>query len=161
MSIFACQNEYHSMKKIFSIIIIIGMVAIVFSCSKEEEPCEAIIENSGIIHKSVDISSCEEPFYQGNFVINNNVEYDSVLALNNSCDRPFIDFSSYTLLGRYAYTSNTGSYYRKVVADTVNSSYNYTITVTNCGSCNCLSQNMNWVLVPKLPYTWSVKFIVN
>lgn len=149
------------MKKILSIIIIIGTIALVLSCGKEEEPCEAIIENSGIIHRSVDIGSCDEPFYHGNFVINSNVEYDSVLSLNNNCDRPFIDFSSFTLLGRYAFTSNTGSYYRNVVVDSVNNRYNYTIRVTNCGSCNCLSQNMNWVLVPKLPSAWSVKFLVN
>jgi len=149
------------MKKLFFIFLMIGMTAIIYSCNKEEEPCESIVENSGIIVKSVDIRACDQPFYQGSFVIESDAQYDSVLNLNTHCERPFVDFSSYTLLGRYAYTANTGSYYRKVVVDSANMRYNYTITVENCGSCNCLSQNMNWVTVPKLPSGWSVKFTVN
>lgn len=148
------------MKKLFSIIMILLMFAFVSSCSKEEEPCEAIVENSGIIVESVAVNACDEPFYQGSFVIDNNAELDSILQLNNNCEKPLIDFSAYTLLGRYAYTNNTGSYYRNVTIDTANLRYNYTITVENCGSCNCLSQNMNWVTVPKLPADWTVKFTV-
>jgi len=141
-------------------IVFVAFAVLILSCTKDEEPCEAIIENSGIIVASVNISSCEQPFYQGSFVIRTNAEYDELLSTNNPCDRPFIDFSSLSLLGRYAYTANTGSYFRNVEIDTAHSRYVYTITVENCGSCNCLSENMNWVTVPKLPEEWTVKFVV-
>lgn len=131
------------------------------SCNKNEEECNAVIENSGIIISSVDISACNDPFYSGNFVIQSNQELDSVLNLNSGCNIPEIDFSSYTLLGRYAYTNGTGSYYRKVESDTANLRYEYTITVKTCEDCSCLNENMNWVLVPRLPDDWNVTFIVN
>ena len=142
------------------IIILIALGFLVNSCNKDEETCESIISNEGIIVESVDFN-CNDPFYSGNFVIDSNAELDSVMNLNSGCQQPEIDFTSYTLLGRYAYTSAIGSYYRNVEEDTTNLRYNYTITVKNCGSCNCLSQNMNWVLVPKLPNDWTVKFTVN
>lgn len=147
------------MKKLKYTLILLGIM-VISSCTKDEEPCEAIIKNSGIIISSVDIHSCEVPFYHGNFVIRTNAEYDELLASNTHCDRPFVDFSSHSLLGRYAYTSSTGSYYRNVVIDSTNMRYDYTITVENCGSCNCLSENMNWVTVPKLPDEWTVQFEV-
>jgi len=148
------------MKKLLSIILVFGFVFLINSCAKDEEPCEAIIQNKGIIVSSVDIHSCDEPFYHGDFVIRTNVEYSDLLASNNNCDHPFIDFSSYTLLGRYAFTSNTGSYYRNVEVDSANMQFIYTVTVENCGTCNCLSENMNWVTVPKFPDEWTVKFVV-
>lgn len=147
------------MKRIWSYLLISALVMVSFSCDKDEEDCEAIIENSGIIVSSVSINSCDEPFYDQAFLITNDADLDLVLATNNNCDKPLIDFSEYDLLGMYAFTANTGSYYREVVEDTVNSQYIYTVTVTNCGNCNCLSQNMNWVTVPKLPEGYEVDFI--
>lgn len=147
------------MKKPWSYLLISALVILGFSCNKEEEPCEAIIENSGIIVSSISVNSCDEPFYDKAFLITNNVELDAVLATNNNCAKPEIDFSEYALLGMYAFTANTGSYYREVVKDTANNQYIYTVKVTNCGNCNCLSENMNWVTVPKLPEEWSVKFV--
>lgn len=137
------------------------MMALFISCNKDdEEVCEEVIENSGIIVESVNISSCAEPFYTGNFVIQSEAELTEALNQTTGCEKPTIDFTQYTLLGRYAFTSGTGSYYRNVDADTANSQYDFTITVENCGTCNCLNQNMNWVLVPKLPDDWTVTFTV-
>lgn len=147
------------MKNIWSIIMISTLVMVSFSCNKDEEACEAIIENSGIIVSSVSVNSCDEPFYDQAFLITNDEELDEALASNSNCSKPEIDFSQNELLGMYAFTANTGSYYREVVRDTANSQYIYTVTVTNCGNCNCLSQNMNWVTVPKLPEEWDVKFV--
>jgi hypothetical protein len=139
--------------------ILFALLFVFLSCNKEEEPCESIIQNDGIIVESIHFQ-CDEPFYTGNFVVDSNDQLDSLMNLNSGCNQPEIDFTKYTLLGRYAHTSGTGSYYRNVVEDTANLRYNYTITVENCGSCTCLSQNMNWVLVPKLPENWTVKFTV-
>ncbi len=146
------------MKNIWSKLIITTLVILSYSCNKDEEACEAIIENSGIIEASIAMNSCSEPFYDQAFLITNNEKLDEVLALNNNCSKPEIDFTKYELLGMYAFTANTGSYYREVVRDSANSQYIYTVTVTNCGNCNCLSENMNWVTVPKLPEGWIVDF---
>lgn len=147
------------MKNIWSVIIISALLLVSFSCSKDEEVCEAVIENSGIIVSSVSINSCDEPFYDAAFLIANNDELDAVLATNSNCSEPEIDFEEHALLGMYAFTANTGSYYREVVIDTANTQYIYTVTVSNCGNCNCLSENMNWVTVPKLPEDWTVRFV--
>jgi len=141
------------------LLIITVIVFAFYSCNKDEETCESIIENEGIIVESINFQ-CDEPFYSGNFVVDSNDELDSLMNQNSGCNQPEIDFAKYTLLGRYAHTSGIGSYYRNVVEDTANLRYNYSITVENCGTCDCLSQNMNWVLVPKLPENWSVKFTV-
>ncbi len=145
----------------YKFLIIISVIAIVFySCNKDEEECESVIENSGIIESSVDFQ-CDTPFYDGNFVIDSQSELDSVTNLNTGCNQPEINFSQYTVIGMYAYTEGKGSYYRNVEIDTANLTYDYTITVKTCGECNCLSQNMNWVLVPKLPEGYTVDFTLN
>lgn len=141
--------------KIFLILSLFGIAFL--SCNKSEETCESVIENSGIIESSVNFQ-CDAPFYNGNFVIESNEDLDSVMNLNSGCNQPEIDFSQYTLLGKYAWTEDKGSYFRTVEKDTINLTYDYTITVKTCGECNCLSQNMNWVLVPKLPEGWTVDF---
>jgi len=141
--------------KAFLIIAVLGILF--FACNKNGEECESVIENSGIIERSIDFP-CNTPFYNGNFVIDSDDDLDSVMNLEVVCERPEIDFTQYTLLGKYAWTEDKGSYYRNVEMDTVNFTYDYTITVKTCGECDCLSQNMNWVLVPKLPEGWSVDF---
>lgn len=141
--------------KIFLILSFFGLV--LYSCNKDEEVCESVIENSGIIVSSVDLN-CRTPFYNGNFVIDSEEDLDSLMNLDNVCTRPEVDFTQYTMLGKYAWTEDKGSYYRNVEMDTLNSTYDYTITVKTCGDCDCLSQNMNWVLVPKLPEGWTVDF---
>lgn len=145
----------------FKTILFIAILGILItSCNKDEETCESIIENSGIIEASVSFQ-CDNPFYTGNFVIDSNEELDSVMNLNSGCNQPEIDFSQYTLLGKYAWTEDKGSYYRNVEYDSTNLEYDFTITVETCGECNCLSQNMNWVIVPKLPEGWTVDFTLN
>ncbi len=134
----------------YKFLIIISVITIVFySCNKDEEECESVIENSGIIESSVDFQ-CDTPFYDGNFVIDSQSELDSVTNLNTGCNQPEINFSQYTVLGNYTYTEGKGSYYRNVEIDTANLTYDYTITVKTCGECNCLSQNIDGVLVRRI-----------
>jgi len=146
--------------KIKSILTIAFLALFISSCNKDGETCESVIENSGIIESSVNFQ-CDTPFYNGNFVIDSEEDLDSVMNLDNVCTRPEVDFTQYTMLGKYAWTEDKGSYFRNVEMDTVNLTYDYTITVKTCGDCNCLSQNMNWVLVPKLPEGWTVDFKLN
>ncbi len=113
----------------YKFLIIISVIAIVFySCNKDEEECESVIENSGIIESSVDFQ-CDTPFYDVNFLIDSQSELDSVTNLNTGCNQPEINFSQYTVIGMYAYTEGKGSYYRNVEIDTANLTYDYTITV--------------------------------
>lgn len=143
--------------KQFPFYLLLSLFLLFLSCNKNEETCESVIENNGIIESSVNFP-CDEPFYIGNFVIDSDEDLDSVMNLDIACTRPDIDFTQYTMLGKYAWTEDKGSYYRNVEIDSTNLEYDFTITVKTCGECNCLSQNMNWVLVPKLPEGWSVEF---
>ncbi len=142
----------------YRLIFILSVILFGFlSCNKDEESCESVIENSGIIIESVDFI-CDIPYRDNSFIIDSQNELDSIINLNSGCNQPIIDFAQYTLLGNYAYASCKGSYYREVTADTTNLQYDYTITVKSCGECDLLYENMNWVLVPKLPDDWTVKF---
>ncbi len=72
----------------YKFLITISVIAIVFySCNKDEEECESVLENSGIIESSVDFQ-CDTPFYDGNFVIDSQSELDSVTNPNTGCNQP-------------------------------------------------------------------------
>jgi hypothetical protein len=158
--LFLLGKEYIMKIQLTLLLFVVFAGLVLLGCKKDEETCESIIENTGIIVESVDFS-CDTPYRDGSFIINSQNELDSIIDLNSGCNRPSIDFAQYTVLGRYAYASCVGSYYREVVSDTANQQYNYSISVISCGDCDCLCENMNWVLVPKLPEGYAVEFTVS
>ncbi|MDR1737671.1 MAG: hypothetical protein LBR66_02470 [Candidatus Symbiothrix sp.] len=44
--------------------------------------------------------------------------------------------------------------------DDVLKQYIYTINVVQCGNCESRDASMNWVLVPKIPDDYTVRFVV-
>lgn len=103
-------------------------------------------------------------------VINTEKEYQSLI--DNSPDLhpnpflpcidykfPTIDFSRKTLLGKG--TTSGGCKVkteRKVLRDDVNKEYVYQIKIKQYGSCEMAWHSNNWILVPKIPSDYTIKF---
>lgn len=146
------------MRFLFSALIF-SLILFLSSCEKED-----IIE--GIIVKEFDTGRCFPPF--GNepdeFIITNDSLYQDLLNYGVVvCDNytlPTIDFTTYTLLGKYTVSGGEVKYYkREVVKDEVNMRDIYHIYI-KCKNNNKAAISMNWVLIPKLPGNYSVDFTV-
>lgn len=161
------------MKTIFNSIFILLLYFQNTGCQK---PClSSDDKNSGIIVSEFEIgSSCftlgrssSYPMVE-EFVIDNDSAYKSWIDTVNifynpqcsSAVTPSIDFTKYTLLGKYAEGGCEVKFVREVIQDDLQKSFIYTIGVDECGICKKLQFSWNWVLVPKLPQGYSVKFIV-
>lgn len=102
------------------------------------------------------------------FVIDNDSVYKSWidtsdLFYNPQCSSEVvtpIDFNTYTLLGKYTEGGCDVQFIREVQKNDDEKMYIYTIGVNECGICKKLQMSWNWVLVPKLPQGYTVKFIV-
>ncbi len=101
------------------------------------------------------------------YVINSGEEYQELLNHKASVPEcadfqlPSIDFSRYTLLGKYAYGGGCSvSFERKVYKDDVNKRIIFSIKVIEKGPCEMIIGKMNWVLVQKIPPNYSVIFEV-
>ena len=71
-----------------------------------------------------------------------------------------IDFSKYTLLGKYAEADCSAEFNRDVAKYIEQQKYVYKIKVVHCGLCKKLKISMNWVLIPKIEDDFSVEFVV-
>jgi len=139
------------------------IIFIAYGCEKELICGDS--KSKGIITESVSFGTyCMNWIVDQEFVVDRQEELDS-LYQEHECDSiedPEIDFSKSTLLG--IYTSGGGcniQFIREVEKEEENKKYVYTIRIRECGWCDMGFISMNWVLVPKLPEGWIVKFIVS
>ncbi len=132
-------------------------------------------KNKGIIVSEYNFGECFNNFPLSGFIADELVVEDDstfqLLAIDlryNFTNRPecktavpnAIDFSMHTLLGKYATGQCGVDFIREVTEDVANHRYIYTIKVLECGLCKAARISMNWVLVPKLPQGYTVKFEV-
>jgi hypothetical protein len=101
------------------------------------------------------------------FILNSEQEYQSLLNysfLGTRCENyqlPSIDFSQYTLLGKYTQGGGcTIDFVRKIYKDESDKKITYSIKVDGKGFCKKLGMSMNWVLIPKFPSDYTVEFEV-
>jgi len=101
------------------------------------------------------------------YVINSEQEYRELLNHKISTPKcadfqlPPIDFSQYTLLGKYAYGGGCSvNLERRVYKDEANKRIIFSIRVIEKGPCDVLVGRMNWVLIPKIPSDYEVIFKV-
>ena len=101
------------------------------------------------------------------YIINSEQEYRELLDHKVSTPEcmnfqlPPIDFSQYTLLGKYAYGSGCSvNFERKIYRDEANKRIIFFIKVNGEGHCEIIVGKMNWVLVQKIPSEYSVIFKV-
>lgn len=113
--------------------------------------------------------SCISPsdLRDSEFIINSDQEYQALLDYKSPSPRcedfqlPSIDFSQYTLLGKYAQGSGCSiDFVRKIYKDNSNNKIIYSIKVDEKGLCKKLGMSMNWVLIPKVPSDYTVEFEV-
>jgi len=101
------------------------------------------------------------------YIINSEQEYRGLLNHKASVPEcadfqlPPIDFSQYTLLGKYAYGGGCSvDFEKRVYKDEPNKRIIFSIRVIEKGPCDKLVKRMNWVLVQKIPPEYSVVFKV-
>ncbi len=159
------------MTKAILVLVVCGMGGIaVIGCEKPPICIGGKDENGGIIVSEFDFGDCFNQYSvpANEWVITNDSLYQLLKTAlekypKDGCDTthlPPIDFSKYTLLGKRTEGGCRLYNKRKVIDDKVNKQYIYEIKVKQCGICKRLVTNMNWVLVPKLPPGYSVKFII-
>jgi len=83
-----------------------------------------------------------------------------VVSFDNGVTYSPIDFSQYTLLGKYAEGHCMAFFDRNVTKNIKKKKYIYTIRVIACGGCMVYAPSMNWVLIPKIEDDFSVEFVV-
>ncbi len=156
--------RYLSMKnKIKLILIFLISFLFLFSCEKE-------VKNLGLIIQEHDFGDCFHSRPRGDFEKDFVIEYDSsyqaielsIYNAKSQClDNPQrvpVDFSKYSLLGKYVCCDLVKS--REVIDDKDNLQYIYKIKKKKSIYHSKGYTNMNWVLVPKLPEGYTVKFVV-
>ena len=141
------------------------LIVLIFLSNCSASPiCWGKDKNKGIIESSTDFELCNCEFDEKEYLIDSDALLDSLFNIENlqsyQCEKPDIDFTKYTLLGQYASGGCEVKYIREVEKDENNKQYVYTIKVRDCGTCKRMRVNWNWVLVPKLPNGWTVKFEV-
>lgn len=158
------------LKRIFPILLILISLGM-FSCSKSPS-CKGRDENKGIIEKYYhihDFPMCVEAYVseQGTMVIRSEEELSAITDSNcinlpeagYSTAPPEIDFSQHSLLGFWV----TGGgcdvrFIREVNRDDDVKKYVYKIKVIECGLCDMLRYDANFVLLPAIPGEYKIEF---
>ncbi len=152
--------------KIKLILIFLISFLFLFSCEKEDI-------NSGLIIKEHDFGECFDNDFaeEKEHIITDDSAYQdikihiikNISGCENNPQRTAIDFSKYSLLGKNVGGGRYLRVIREVIDDKSNSRYIYTIKVKGDHkfySGGVYMVKMNWVLVPKLPQGYTVKFEV-
>ncbi len=136
---------------------ICGLIFILLLNACGKSPfCWGEDKNEGIIEQSIDLFCVS--FGNDQPVIDSDSAYAAILSPDPQCKAPEIDFAKYTLLGQYVTGGCTMKLKRDVTVDEGQQQYVYQVTARDCGRCKKLVTAFNWVLVPKLPAGWTVRF---
>ena len=168
------KNAYP--KKIFIVATILIFVAV--SCNTREVRCdnmpEQIIGSGEIINNAIisDLntipkidyiitSDSQNIFYAYNPLSESTIAANLTVSFDNGNTYHPIDFSKYTVLGKYSDISACRTVFdRSVTKNTEQQKYIYKIIVIHCGDCEALWSDMNWILIPKIEDGFSVEFVV-
>ena len=117
--------------------------------------------------KKINLGECYQGLSSGNHIINSFTElkamqtkfYSNPSDTCHQAELPNIDFEKYTLLGYYKEASGCSlGYQPKVRKSIIRKKYIYKVKVNSSGNCAKLDFSSNWILVPKLPKGYTVKF---
>lgn len=151
------------MKKIYLILIIATLSS--SSCRKDE--CELpdqiigtgeIIENALVSQPVITWEMRDKVHVIQDDSLN---KYNLKVSFDNGSTYDPIDFSMYTLLGKYARGKCNVTFERNVIRNDSQKKLYYDIKVHQCGTCEINWESMNWVLIPKMPNDYEVVFNVN
>jgi len=69
-----------------------------------------------------------------------------------------VDFSKYSVFSLQTTASCSSGYHRAVVANNTNETVNYSVTITECSTCQNTATINNWVLTKAVPGFYEVSF---
>ena len=130
-------------------------VPLLTNCGKSPD-CWGEDKNSGIIEQSIDIT-CPYINSAERIVITSDSVYRKYFD-TLYCKLPTIDFNASSLLGLTARGGCTMKVKRAVTINAETREFVYKVLAKDCGVCRKSVINYNWVLVPKIPEEWTVKF---
>ena len=156
------------MKKLF-FVLLIGLMFFI-ACKKDEKQD---LTNQCVFYDNF-LSTCfyglSTPRYD-QIIITDNKTYQNfadsirIHPYNIKCDTatlPIIDFTKYSLLGKYTGGGGcSATYYRQILQDKNGKKLIYRIIVQYEGSCSMILASWNWVIIPKLEKGCFVEFDVN
>ncbi len=149
------------MKVIYFMLIAAFMLS---SCSSPDDN-ELPIPATGIIVENALVSEppITEDMHNKEFVIQTdslNI-FNLEVSFDDGVTYEPIDFSKYTLLGKYVPGSGCEVIYsRNATRDDEAKKVSYEIKADQYGVCDCSHPSMNWVLIPKIPEDYNVVFSV-
>jgi hypothetical protein len=148
-------------------VVYFAAIAVCLFCSCEEK-CHLpnqiigkgeIVDNALIPH----IDELRHSYGKEGYIINSEEEntFDITVSYDNGKTFEPIDFNRFTALGKHVSGTCSVVFERNVTRNDALKTYIYTIDVWQCGNCEKRNASMNWVLVPKIPDDYTVKFVVN
>lgn len=140
----------------------ICFVAVTFcwlSCSKSPA-CWGKDKAEGIIKETVAID-CWPVSRQTAYSITTQERLEFIFEIENQeplCTLPDIDFETESLLGLFTTGECETKYIRSVEESEVDKNITYKVTIKSCGNCSDMDSSYNWVIIPKIPSDYTVKF---
>lgn len=89
------------------------------------------------------------------------VDYAIEVSFDNQINYEPVDFTKYSVMALPTLASCSSGYDRVVTKNATDQTVTYTITITECETCDGSSRIQNWVLIPAVPGTYSPIFKVN
>lgn len=143
--------------KMKTLLLLISAVFIFSSCKKcdpsnsfgGEVIEDAVIKVIGGVSQPILVTDAS----QVNFAIE--------VSFDNQVTYVPVDFSKYSVMALPTTASCSSGYDRVVTKNTTSQTVTYTITITECDTCEGSANIQNWVLIPAVPGTYSPIFKVN
>ncbi len=156
------------MKNLSILAICLFLLGVSFnSCEKNEDLCSSGMDvNLGLIIMDYDIGACfsDVGMLNQQYVIRDEEDFAELGFLphnSTTCSEaelPAIDFTRYSLLGRYAEGTCSVFFTREVLKKETEKKITYKVSTQECGFCERLNFSMNWVLVPRIEDGYTVDF---
>ncbi|MBI2665887.1 hypothetical protein HYX12_04665 [Candidatus Woesearchaeota archaeon] len=162
-------------KNIFLIGLLVGIIFVSGCIQQENSTFKSDVQQETSTKNEIqfiDVNeklTCVDPFdlRDKEFIINSNEDYQKLSDYKSSSPKcedfelSSIDFSQYTLLGKYAQGGGCSiDFLKKVYKDDLNKKITYSIKIVEEGSCEKMGANMNWILIPKVPSDYTFEFNV-
>ncbi len=144
--------------------ILISVATVLISCEKAPKCWGKIIVNSEEIVS--DTTLCSNCTFLGNensgYVINSSNDlnrfYSSYFRAGDGCVLNEFNLAKYSLLALPTYTTCKYKLKKSLTIDDIDKTYNYTIEIEECGTCNEKTYRANWIVIPKIKAGYSVLF---
>jgi hypothetical protein len=89
------------------------------------------------------------------------VSFPIEVSFDNQLTYAPVDFTKYSVMALPTTASCSSGYDRVVTKNLANQTVSYTITITQCETCEGTTKIQNWVLIPAVPGSYSPIFKVN